>query len=415
MKNKKTHLALIFIIACAVLIWYGISTNQNIFIGIGAIADVVTIIKIIKQRIPKNEEVPNFHIDFSKMGFSKDWVSEKYYSEFIGRSEYLKSIESFFLDQDNHKQTLLIHSSGGFGKTALCRQALENLYQTNIYIGFIWLQNKTDSYDIIKDSVQREKIKYLSYELLINDICNKVELMDASILSLAEKENKLFKIFEHNRLLIIIDGVENKEQFEPIFNKLLKLFTSKAKTKLLITSRVKLDNSTISQVLLNPFSPQESIEYLKSFASEKSELSYFFQTLFPKKIDRILQITSGNPILMKVFLSHLCYLDFEFVFQKFENSEYAGLNDYLFSSSFEYLKKSNPFAIQIMKLLANFSQGMSCSRIYEQYMNNHKEVENGLKVLSDLALVESSHTDSVRRYKLHSHIRKFLLENFNNG
>lgn len=410
--KKVFAIVIVILILLSIFILYKYLNNDlpNIFLWVTFLADITTIITAVVNHRNSNEKNNKKISNLFGFEINNDWVYEKYYQEFIGRFEYRDEITSFFSDSKNGLNTLLLYSMGGLGKTALCRQILDDISKKNIYKGFIWLQNKNERYLIQDDEFKKEIPKYSTYEDLVNDTFNKLKIPDRSIMDLNQKEKKLNDVFSRNNLLLIIDGLEEKEKTEKFINEFLLLFPKDSKTKLLINSRINLEINA-KHIELLKFLPDESIEFMKSFASERSELSIYFNSLTHAQVDKINQITFGNPLLIKVFLSHLFYADVDNVFERYTNYEFEGLNDYLLDSSWKYLKNKNPLAIEIMFLLARYQEGLTSNRIFDYFKEKGEEteiVEKSLRTLGNLSLLEINISESYRKFKLHSFIQGYV-------
>jgi len=408
---KRKGVIFLVSLSLSTILFFGFNNKSLLLQWISYGADLATIITLILLILEnsKDEKNVNTRVDssISNFGTNNDWIYEKYYEEFIGRLEYRRDLISFFSETQGDLHTLLLHSFGGYGKTALCRKVLEDLYERKIYQGFIWLQNKNKTYDIKNNILHDELPRYTNYESLISDTFTKLKLPDGFIMNLNDKESKLTEIFSKHKLLLIIDGIEDTKKSEDLITKFLGLFTKESKTKLLINSRDILDINA-KYIELLKFTPKESLDFMKSFVSEKLELSKYFNNLSPDRIEKMIQITSGNPLLIKVFLSHLHYGEYSDVFDSFSNFKYDGLNDYLLPS-WKRLNKENPLAVDIMRLLARNPIGLTSDLIGDYFPEIEKIlIENSLRLLGNLSFLEINITQNSRKFKLHSFIEGFV-------
>lgn len=411
----RTLLTIILTLFLVLLVNKYIQNIQNILVLFLTIttflADFLTIYGFFSSRDKTNIKSSN---EYLGPHVNNDWRFEKYYTEFIGRIKYRQDLISNLSSSSEGPKTILVYSFGGMGKTALCRQVVEDLYNNNVFKNIIWLQNKTDSYDFSKDTFENNIPKYLNYESLLNDIVAKSGISDGLPIDIGRTETKLYDLFRKYRFLFVVDGIEETELSEKIFGRFTNLIPKESQTRILLNSRSDI-NIPATHVKLDPFSEAESIQFINSFRKEQPDIFREFNFRDSEIFTKILKSTHGNPLLIKMFLSQLKILDFDDLLERFNEFKFQGLNENIFSPSWKYLEEENPLSIEIMILLSRYPGGLDIFMIYDRFPNESKRtIENSLRALDKLSIIEIYKSQKVHKFNLHSYVVNFVLSQISN-
>ncbi|XP_068322099.1 disease resistance protein RPV1-like [Pyrus communis] len=123
----------------------------------------------------------------------------------IGRSDYVESLNMWLEDGSNDVGVAVIHGMGGIGKTTIAKIA----YNQN----FSKFQASSFLSDIRETSKQANGFVHLQRNLL-SDILQKRKM--EKIYSVDEGMVKIKRVVRCKRVLIVLDDVENSEQFNAV-------------------------------------------------------------------------------------------------------------------------------------------------------------------------------------------------------
>jgi len=360
-KKAGTAIVLILLIVffiILILLFIFSDVNKSIII-IGFISDIVALIGFI---LNSKEKMISIFIksDISPtvtgeqfIWLKNDWYYEKYYETFVGRKTCVQFINNYYETETSYPKILMIHALGGVGKTALCRKVVEDLYNNQIFSNIIWVQPIKKSFNVDEDIIEinEQDNTFYGYSSFITHIYRKLQLKDTSITELNRKEEILQDLFNRYTFLIMVDGIENSIQIDPIINKIITILGSN--TSLLISSRERSRSKFCKPYELENFSYEEAKIFCNHIASTRNDIRKSYDTLSNSQKDKLYEISSGNPLFLKVLLSHLGSLPYERILDKYLSPEEpVNLYTYLLDSSWELLRNSDELAIKILIFLS---------------------------------------------------------------
>lgn len=336
------------------------------------------------------------------------------YDFFIGRDSYVTTLLNFFTDPNNELKALLLYSPGGVGKTALSSHVVKELQKRHEYDSFCWISNKESTYDLEGDEYTQKPQAYLTYNELILDIGRKLRIEGASFKDVELCEQNLFAYFLSHKVLLVLDGIENKQRFEEIINKLLGLFDVNSKSRLLVSSREFFEIHPGKSIKLTNFSREETFSFIDKFIETNEPLKTIVKSKGTTALDTIYEATKGNPLTLKVLLSHLLFSsDYDKVIIDIQGCSLDGLNQYLFKENWDLLEQDDSMAIRILKLLADtYSEGAKVDEFVMNFKleNFTKELKKSIMHLLNLSFIEAfiDPDYNIQRFKLHSNILAFV-------
>ena len=420
-QNQKTAgnqiilalLALLFLFILIIILLLFSELNRAALI-VGLLADIITIIATIKNSpsLLTQKLLNKFTKNINFNSLKNDWYYEKYYTVLIGRTKEINDIISILDNTDPTKNIFVLHALGGVGKTSLCRELIELLYDSQSFKAIIWLQTNKKRFNIEKSETEvYEENVPINYFVFIDEVAQKLHLRHKEILSVPEKEELITEIFSENKYLLVIDGIESKNEIDPIISKINSSHLLGEKSILFITSREKPEKNCLKYELEN-LSQDSAIEFCFQIASENIKISDELSSLSQEQIVTIINISGGNPLILKALLFELINLTYERLISKYyEPRAEVELYNFILNSHWNQLTKDDVIAKKILIYLSQFET----TEINSIYKSSYFDIESNmidkaLKHLSDLALTETSTTEGIKKIKLHSFVREFVKQ-----
>lgn len=342
-----------------------------------------------------------------------DWLHQKDYDFFIGRKFYIQELLEFIEAKQENVYAFLLYSAGGIGKTALTRHVVGILKQREVYNdeSIIWLKNRNSRYDPSIDEFELLPPVYPTYESLIIDVARILNVEGGSISDVSRCEAGIRIVFERKKLLLVLDGIEDSKESNEIVTRFLKLFSDESKTKLLITSRQNINLVFGKSLRLKPFTSKETEMFIKEFIQQQDAIRRNLLAQGTNVVDEIHKVTKGNPLTLKVFLSHLIFSSYQDLMQRVKDQNFEGLNQYLYSAAWNRLRSQNPLTLDILFLLAERRnrRGMPAKLIGVALNQDMNDIVKSLKQLLEVSMIEIEQDGLNQVIKLHSNIRSFVL------
>lgn len=230
--------------------------------------------KVRTNNIVNRDPVPKN--DIKTAGLPEQGV----YVKFRNRSSHLKAIKNL-LEQNNKHKVICIVGKGGYGKSALALKTLEDLKFSGSWDGIVIMssegENKISLFNIFLMTVRciypNEENEYL-------DFWKRYSQNPQKIIAL------LTEVFEHNRILILLDSIEcyldNQGRFAHASLVLfLEKFLSKDhRSKVIMTSRDYLKIKMPERKFLSVISLNDGLPLIDAVQM----LTDFFQDGFPIEI-----------------------------------------------------------------------------------------------------------------------------------
>ncbi|OCA71936.1 hypothetical protein BBI01_07200 [Chryseobacterium artocarpi] len=280
---------------------------SQIFAGAVDNAQVENIVALVQEKIlPDSNRIITREDILKRFGFSSEkelfpapaiWeVSEN----IVERTQHLKLIETI----SNSKYPVIVHASGGVGKSVFCRKLIDTLPSHSIAVAYDCFgagryRNRSEPRhrhrDALVQIVNELAVKGLCDPLIVQDSTLDSNIMKKFLWRIEAAIESLKKTNESARLFILIDAADNaemaaQENSDPCFAKELLLENIPEGCKLVLlcrTERIDLlkPSSKISKLELTTFTKSESLLNLQKWFPEADQKDgYEFHRL-----------TSGNP------------------------------------------------------------------------------------------------------------------------
>jgi NB-ARC domain len=218
------------------------------------------------------------------------------YTRFIGRKE--KRVEILaVLESRSTSPIIAIDGIGGAGKTALARELAQLSLEANTFYVVVWESDKPTEFT--GGGILPQSTDEISFENLLDRIARKLGYFDVSSLrTMREKKDLVRRILNAERYLIVIDNLETIKEYRDLVNNLDGMFDN---SKAILTTRKKVaEFRDVYSVSLGGMEFAESIEFLKSEATERGEAGRVILEANESMLERIYITTGGLPLAMRL-------------------------------------------------------------------------------------------------------------------
>ncbi|HAO08425.1 MAG TPA: ATP-binding protein [Chryseobacterium sp.] len=280
---------------------------SQIFAGAVDNALVENIVSLVHEKIlPDSNRIISREDILKRFGFSSEkelfpapaiWETSEH---IVIRKEHMQLIDSI----SNSEYPVIVHASGGIGKSVFCRTIVDTLPSHSVAIAYDCFgagryRNRSEPRhrhrDALVQIVNELAVKGLCNPILVQDNTQDSNIMTKFLWSIESAVKALKKTNNTAKLFILIDAADNaemaaQENSDPCFAKelLREIIPEGCKLVLLCrTERIELlkPSSKISKLELKAFSKSESLLNLKKWFPEADHKDgYEFHRL-----------TSGNP------------------------------------------------------------------------------------------------------------------------
>jgi hypothetical protein len=323
----------------------------------------------------------------------------------------------------------IINAVGGEGKTSLAWFVAADAISQQRWQKLEWL---TDKRTILKASGEVEVFNRepLDEIKILRSLIQRFEWLDLTAVdndvNLLKKE--CAKRLRDGRYLIVFDNLETVEHTEEMIEFFLTLLSSPShlpQSRVLITSREKVDNNQCKHVNLRGIDEDARVPYLRFLEGVDPLLT-------DTQCERLAHVTAGNPMFMQIALKYYELEPSETVFQQIlSNLEPVGLesqNTALFYNSFQnlfgsMLSKLDDLAIELAIYAAKISlnktvTGRDLQAIWQTYWQqvHGTNLSSGLEEYRTVlrSLVNNRVLNPVvgtDQYDMHALVKAFLLRN----
>ncbi|GEM_PF-3098796 len=289
----------------------------------GSVADA----SVTDQMGPKLAEVLDAQ---GEIAGATTWRDEQHYNKFIGRSDERHNMLKYL--EEDRPQIFSIVGMGGMGKTAFCHKVVSDTYNARIFSRVAWVRARVCEYkaDLFGKPDPRMEAS-LTTEDALRKIGEELRIPNWVILGQDQEklEQEICKVLEASRCLIVIDGLEDAESPGKLAEKLQQVL---GKSSVILTSREQVDANVI-RYQMTKMSRPVSREFIREIAEEKysNQNGNPLLELPDSKMEKILDVTEGMPLAMKLFVSQVDVLSPDDAIEGLQTvSTERQLYDYLF-------------------------------------------------------------------------------------
>ena len=223
---------------------------------------------------------------------------------FIGRKKQIKKIIEEIIQIPNRDG--ILHSPGGFGKTALMRQLSKELFNETaveniLYKNIIWVSAKLNYYNPVFDEIVIKEQQFDGLDKILTVILKFFDYENVEEYEYEDKLELVKQIFDQNQILLVVDNFETvskKEQKDIIdfFGIEIKKYLRKKpdNLKVIITSRESIP-SGFHQIELEGLDLRESKQLMNTLYESYKNVH---PSLSDEQKNKLHEVTHGIPIML---------------------------------------------------------------------------------------------------------------------
>jgi len=339
----------------------------------------------------------------------------KAYIELAGRDSLVNTTLAVL--NDVHARAIVtIDGVGGIGKTALAQEIALICHKKKLFDNVVWLSAAKGNFQSIGIPPA------LTLDAVLNAIGHQLGVDDITQLPAIEKEMRIQALLRRHRVLIVLDNLETAAEAQTeIVRRLQPMLGS---SKALLTSRQRFlgDLYTIHLDGLPTVSAQKFL-HQEALARNISAVA----TSSITEVERIVQITGGSPLAMKLVVGQLSYLSIEVVLNhlqrvkpltdRMDEDEYLSLYKYIYLSSWSLLSAA---AKDLLVTMTPFVPGLGGTLSAIQSISNRQgdELPGYIYELWRFSFLEVGEVVqgslAEKRYHLHALTKHFVLSDIVN-
>ncbi|MDT9341613.1 NB-ARC domain-containing protein, partial [Trichodesmium erythraeum 21-75] len=365
--------------------------------------------KAIKQ---KNEDIKrylqkNLHLPSQR------------YASFVGRENTINEI-MVALKPTNPRRIIAIDGFGGIGKTAITQEIVQRSMKNNDFYWPIWKSAKRQNFTV--GGVRRVDSTTVNFEEILTEIASNLGYCEVHQKKTIQEKCKLFReIINKENYLVVIDNLETMEESENLVNNLDGLFEGDSNTKVIITTRKQIGEfSHVRPFALKGLELDESLEFLRVYASERPRANEIITSVDQDKLVTIYERTEGHPLAIELIVGKLeggfsidrILVELEKVnFKNCESDEtiYHQFYKFILFDSWNQLSKL------AQKLLLNLGEfdvmaGAKIDDLINVSQMTLSEVENATSQLIKWSLVKRQGIESQQTFLVHPFTYLFVQE-----
>lgn len=321
-------------------------------------------------------EIPNFINGMNKCTNNLPVEDYDLDGGFVGRRSEIQKIKKYlYTSQD---RIISITGAGGLGKTALALKTAYSILSENInpYSSIVWFSAKENQLTSDNGIVTIES-GISDYFTILQDILKvlnneKYLLFKENILNEIQYRDAIYKIFETNRILLIIDNLEtiSKEEIIDFIKDVPR------PSQVLITSRRGLGEIE-RRYPLPDFLLSDAVTLFRIISKERNRQD--LQKLQKKTIENYVKSVSSYPLLIKWSIGKVCLgMDINKAFNEIYKGD-SEISQFVFNDIFNLLHKSSKKCLYSMVIFGN--KGISRHLIHHLTSLSPETVDDSLKEL----------------------------------
>ena len=343
----------------------------------------------------------------------------KRYASFVGRENTINEI-MVALKPTNPRRIIAIDGFGGIGKTAITQEIVQRSMKNNDFYFSIWQSAQPQIFT--GGGVREVDSTTVNWNELLTKIAYDLEFPEVQDKKTIQEKRKLFReIINEENYLVVIDNLETMEESENLVNNLDGLFEGDSNTKVIITTRKQIGEfSHVRPFALKGLELDESLEFLRVYASERPRANEIITSVDQDKLVTIYERTEGHPLAIELIVGKLeggfsidrILVELEKVnFKNCESDEtiYHQFYKFILSDSWNQLSELAQFLLMNIGAF-NLTAGAKIDDLISVSELTLQELENATSQLIKWSLVKRQGTESQQTFLVHPFTYLFVQE-----
>ena len=343
----------------------------------------------------------------------------KRYASFVGRENTINEI-MVALKPTNPRRIIAIDGFGGIGKTAITQEIVQRSMKNNDFYCPIWQSAQPQIFT--GGGVRKVDSTTVNFEELLTKIASGLGYCEVHQKKTIQEKRQLFReIINEENYLVVIDNLETMEESENLVNNLDGLFEGDSNTKVIITTRKQIGEfSHVRPFALKGLELDESLEFLRVYASERPRANEIITSVDQDKLVTIYERTEGHPLAIELIVGKLeggfsidrILVELEKVnFKNCESDEtiYHQFYKFILSDSWNQLSELAQFLLMNIGAF-NLTAGAKIDDLISVSELTLQELENATSQLIKWSLVKRQGTESQQTFLVHPFTYLFVQE-----
>lgn len=220
------------------------------------------------------------------------------FTRLFGVQKFLDQL-AMFLGDDDHCWMVAIEGMGGIGKTALARQAVEEMVRAGRFQWVFWITARQQIFSW--GSIQHVPQPALTYPMLLDALAEALALPPLSKADVAGNVRLLRAELHKRTPLIVVDNLETAADIKALVRGLHALARP---TKILLTTRHRIGAyDQITPLTLHKLLPDDAHAFIRHHAQKHNIIP--LRDAPHQQLKRIAAITDANPLAIKLVLGQM--------------------------------------------------------------------------------------------------------------
>ena len=343
----------------------------------------------------------------------------KRYASFVGRENTINEI-MVALKPTNPRRIIAIDGFGGIGKTAITQEIVQRSMKNNDFYFPIWQSAQPQIFT--GGGFRKVDSTTVNFDELLTKIASGLGYCEVHQKKTIQEKRQLFReIINEENYLVVIDNLETMEESENLVNDLDGLFEGDSNTKVIITTRKQIGEfSHVRPFALKGLELDESLEFLRVYASERPRANEIITSVDQDKLVTIYERTEGHPLAIELIVGKLeggfsidrILVELEKVnFKNCESDEtiYHQFYKFILSDSWNQLSELAQFLLMNIGAF-NLTAGAKIDDLISVSELTLQELENATSQLIKWSLVKRQGTESQQTFLVHPFTYLFVQE-----
>jgi hypothetical protein len=343
----------------------------------------------------------------------------KRYASFVGRENTINEI-MVALKPTNPRRIIAIDGFGGIGKTAITQEIVQRSMKNNDFYFPIWQSAQPQIFT--GGGFRKVDSTTVNFDELLTKIASGLGYCEVHQKKTIQEKRQLFReIINEENYLVVIDNLETMEESENLVNDLDGLFEGDSNTKVIITTRKQIGEfSHVRPFALKGLELDESLEFLRVYASERPRANEIITSVDQDKLVTIYERTEGHPLAIELIVGKLeggfsidrILVELEKVnFKNCESDEtiYHQFYKFILFNSWNQLSELAQFLLMNIGAF-NLTAGAKIDDLISVSELTLQELENATSQLIKWSLVKRQGTESQQTFLVHPFTYLFVQE-----